>query len=509
MPSAEQGMKLDRMRELLRRLGNPQDRLPIVHVAGTKGKGSTAAMIAGMLCPAGYPTGLFTSPHLERIEERIAIDGQPCPPETFAELVETVRPAVEAMDREMGGSGEWSVVSGQWSVVEGVSSAAEPDIHPSSFIPHPSPSDPSLGPTYFEILTAMAFCHFARRAKIAVVEVGLGGRLDSTNVCTPLAAIITSISLDHIRQLGETPAAIAAEKAGIIKPGVPVISGVTEPEPREVVRRIAAERGCRLLELGVDFDFRYDPPRHLEQSASPARFEFVMPAGKGVRHLLPERPFGCSAQKVPNSFSRPRSFALGLLGRHQAANAAVALATVEELRQAGWAISEPAVRHGLAELAWPARIEVVARRPTVILDGAHNGASVRSLVETLAESFSARRRLLVFATTREKDIPGMLEHLLRHFDRVIFTRYQNNPRGVPAEELLAAAAEMPRAGAFVAGAVEMELAPTTADAWDAVHRLVEPDDVVCITGSFFLAAEMRRHIARRPLGFPVQQWLQT
>ena len=137
-------------------------------------------------------------------------------------------------------------------------------------------------------------------------------------------------------------------------------------------------------------------------------------------------------------------------------------------------------------------------------DGAHNGASVRSLVETLAESFSARRRLLVFATTREKDIRGMFEHVLRHFDRVIFTRYQNNPRGVPAEELLAAAAEMLRAGAFVAGAAEVELAPTTADAWDAVHRLAEPDDLVCITGSFFLAAEMRRHIARRPLGSPAQ-----
>ena len=166
---------------------------------------------------------------------------------------------------------------------------------------------PEQGPTYFEIITAAALCHFARRqVDAAVLEVGLGGRLDSTNVCTPCVSIITSISFDHVKQLGHTLAAIAAEKAGIIKPGVPVISGVTADEPREVVRQIARQNGCRLVELGVDFDFEYHPPRHLDQAPSPAHFDF--------RYLVP-----------PADFS---DIALGLLGRHQAANAALVLAAV-------------------------------------------------------------------------------------------------------------------------------------------------------------------------------------
>ncbi len=290
------------------------------------------------------------------------------------------------------------------------------------------------GPTYFEIVTAMALCHFARRrVDAAVLEVGLGGRLDSTNVCTPCVSIITSISFDHTKQLGGTLAAIAAEKAGIIKPGVPVISGVVAEEPREVIRRIARQNGCRLVELGVDFDFDYHPPRHLERAASPARFDFVKP-----------RP---SVAELSQHVPRPMVAALHadrLIGRHQAANAAVALATVEELRRAGWTIPEAAIRRGLAEVAWPARVEVVARRPAVVLDAAHNAASIAALVETLDESFSVGRRLLVFATTQEKDLRGMLQRLLGRFDHVIFTRYLNNPRGVPPEELQALAAELRR-----------------------------------------------------------------
>ena len=353
MPNSEEGMKLDRMRELLGRLGNPQVGLSIVHVAGTKGKGSTAAMIAGVLTAAGFPTGLFTSPHLERIEERIAIDAQPCSPETFADLVEAVRPAVEAMDRGQGSGGDCpdfcvskngtvpfhgTVVSLTTKFGTGLPGAGGQGAGASR-------ADP-LGPTYFEILTAMAFCHFARRAKIAVLEVGLGGRLDSTNVCAPLVSVITSISLDHTRQLGETLVAIAAEKAGIIKPGVPVVSGVTDPEPRKIIRRIAAAQGCRLLELGVDFDFRYDPPRHLERSASAARFELIEPSsGVGRRWCGGQ---ACASLPAEQPFRPEARFTLGLLGRHQSANATVALMAVRELRRAGWAIPEPAVRRG-----WP------------------------------------------------------------------------------------------------------------------------------------------------------------
>jgi dihydrofolate synthase/folylpolyglutamate synthase len=450
MPCSEEAMKLDRMRELLGWLGNPQDEIPIIHVAGTKGKGSTSAMVAAMLSAAGHHVGLFTSPHLDRVEERIAVDGQPCSAEELADLVERVRPAVEAMDRTAGSE---------------------------------------HGPTYFEIVTAMAFDHFRRRGvDAAVLEVGLGGRLDSTNVCSPCLTIITSISFDHTKQLGETLAAIATEKAGIIKPGVPVVSGVDVDEPRAVIRHIARQNGCRLVELGVDFDFEYHAPHHLELAPSPAQFDYVKP-----RPLVAELP-----ATTDRGFT---SVALGLLGRHQAANAAVALAAVEELRQSGWEIPETAIRRGLAEVVWPARVEVVARRPTVVLDAAHNVASIAALVEVLDESFSAARRLLIFATTQEKDHRGMLQQLLGRFDHVIFTRYSNNPRSVPPEELLALAREispLPLGEGPGVRVVTLEIVATPADAWDAVRRMAAPDDLVCITGSFFLASEMRTQIAGRP-----------
>jgi dihydrofolate synthase / folylpolyglutamate synthase len=472
MPNSEEAFKLDRMRELLRRLGNPHEGLPIVHVAGTKGKGSTSAMIAAVLSAAGCRTGLFTSPHLERVEERIMLDGRLCSADELADLVELVRPHVEDLDRGVG---------------------CQPA--PQSSAAKAAPSE--HGPTYFEILTAMALCHFAQNADAAVLEVGLGGRLDSTNVCTPGVSVITSISLDHTRQLGETLAAIATEKAGIIKPGVPVVSGVTAEEPRAVIRRVAAENGCPLAELGVDFGFEYHPPTHLEAAPSPARFDFIKP-----------RPVVAPENTAPGA-----TFVLGMLGRHQAANAAVALAALEAFRPAGWAIPETAIRRGLAGVVWPARIEVVSRRPTVILDAAHNPASIEALVEVLDERFSTPRRLLLFATSQDKDSRGMLRRLLNRFEHIIFTRYQENPRGVPAEQLSAAAAELSAAGNHLATAPPIagdghearatsaiQTAQTPADAWGAIHRLARPDDLICITGSFFLAAEMRRQIAARPLG---------
>ena len=473
MPNSEEALKLDRMRELLRRLGNPHESMPIVHVAGTKGKGSTAAMIAAIFTAAGYRAGLFTSPHLDRVEERMAVDARPCPPEEYAELVDLVRPEVEAMDR----------------------AAARCD-------------PPEHGPTYFEIITATALKHFAiRKVEAAVLEVGLGGRLDSTNVCSPCLSIITSISIDHTRQLGETLESIASEKAGIIKPGTTVISGVRAERPREVIRRAAAAAGCRLVQLGVDFDFEYHPPRHLEKAPSPARFDFhLAPRHLAPGHLAPGEYTGGPAYTDGPVVDYP-NIPLAMLGRHQAANAAVALAAVEELRRSGWTIPEAAIRRGLAEVVWPARVEVLSRRPAVVLDAAHNVASIEALVDVLDESFSAARRVLVFAATHDKDIDGMLRVLLGRFDHVILTRYTNNPRGVPPEELqqLATAITKPRPSVAPwcatngRGFMSVEIAPTPTDAWDAVGRLAQPDDLICVTGSFFLAAEMRRLIAERPL----------
>jgi dihydrofolate synthase / folylpolyglutamate synthase len=486
MPCSEEVLKLDRMRELLHRLGDPQSKMPIVHVAGTKGKGSTSAMVAAVLSAAGYRTGLFTSPHLDRLEERIAVDARPVSADDLVDLVERVRPHVEAMDR--------AAQSLSSPLPKGMGTAVSPP----------------LGPTYFEILTAMALVHFRHRnVDAAVLEVGLGGRLDSTNVCSPCLSIITSISFDHTKQLGETLAAIAAEKAGIIKPGTPVISGVDVDEPREVIRSVARKNGCRLVELGVDFGFDYHPPRHLERAASLAKFNFRYLARDFEHEQAEDNSRGLTARgetacahRGPLAPGYLSDVELHLLGRHQATNAAVALAAIEELRQQDWTIPEAAIRRGLAEVVWPARVEVVARRPTVVLDAAHNVASVAALVEVLDESFSANRRLLIFAATQEKDHRGMLRQLLGRFDHIIFTRYSNNPRGVPPEELLALAVELLPFSPFPKGerpGVKLDVIAASAEAWDAVRRQATPDDLICITGSFFLASEVRAQIAARPV----------
>lgn len=430
----ERHYKLDRMRSLLARLGNPEARLKIVHVTGTKGKGSTSAMIASVLSAAGYRTGLYSSPHLERLEERLAVDGQPCTADELADLVDLVRPAAAALDAQ--------------------SALADP---------------PELGPTYFELTTAMALLHFVRReVDLAVLEVGMGGRLDSTNVCLPLVSVITSISLDHTKQLGDTLARIAAEKAGIIKPGVPLVSGVAEDEPRSVIRRTAAQCASRLVELGRDFHFTYRPPLELDQVAHLGQIDFELQTAD-QRLALGE-------------------VNVGLAGRHQAANAAVALATLRQLVAQGWKISDDALRRGLAAVRVPARIEVVHRRPTVVIDSAHNTASVDALLSTLDESFTARRRLLIFATTRDKDARAMLARLLPRFDWVVLTRYQKNPRGVPPEELADLAAEL--------GAAHTQACPDPAAAADQVRALAASDDLVCVTGSFYLAGEMRPLVDR-------------
>jgi dihydrofolate synthase/folylpolyglutamate synthase len=437
VPYGVRDFKLDRMRDLLRRLGDPLRRYPVIHVAGTKGKGSTSAMIASMLSAAGYRTGLYTSPHLHGVEERMRVDGVAASREEVAALVARVRTVVEELDGE--GAADFP---------------------------------PGLGPTYFEITTAMAALHFAYRGvDAAVLEVGLGGRLDSTNVCEPSVTVITTISFDHMRQLGNTLSAIAWEKAGIIKPGVPAVSGVVDNEPQRVIEQVCAERGSPLVQLGRDFEFDYRPPRGLETANALGELDF--------RYHVPGREHEWSGLR------------LGLPGRHQGANAAVALAVAAELRRQEWRLPEAAVQRGLAEVAWPARIEVVSRRPTLVIDAAHNVASAAALTETMDESFAARRRMLVFATTRDKDARGMLALLAPRFDTVLLTRYANNPRGMPVDEL-AAMVEEPHKSRVV-------VCDDTAAAWDEAHRRAAADDLVCIAGSFFLAAEMREHVNRRPL----------
>jgi dihydrofolate synthase/folylpolyglutamate synthase len=414
-------LKLDRMRELLHRLGDPQRRLRIVHVAGSKGKGSTSAMLAAVLGQAGYRTGLFTSPHLCCVEERIQVDGKPVSRTELTALLEEVRAAVET-------------------------------------------SGPPLQPTFFEVATAAGFLHFVRRrVDTAVIEVGLGGRFDSTNVCRPAVALIISISLDHVQQLGDRLAAIAMEKAGIVKPAIPAISGAAAPEARQVIERICRERRAPLRQLGVDFCYRYEPGQ-------------VTAAGLRKPHV----------QVVTRRRTWP-VLELGLLGDHQAANAAVALACVEELRQRGWCIGDAAVAAGLADPHWPARLEVVGRRPLVVLDCAHNVASAQAVVETLLQSFPPVRRLLIFAGSGDKDLAGMFRVLAPHFAHAYLARYGNNPRGMPAEQL----ADILRQNCDV----PFTVCGSTVEAWQAARAAAGPDDLICVTGSVFLAGELRPVLA--------------
>src|SRR6478609_1567502 len=380
IPYQSRQLKLDRMRQLLTRLGQPDAGMKIVHVGGTKGKGSTSVMVAAMLTAAGYRTGVFSSPHLEQIEERFAVDGQPCTSDELVALVNRMIPVVRAMDEEAAADG-----------------------------------DPTGGPTYFEITTAMALVHFVEhQVDAAVLEVGLGGRLDSTNVCLPVVSVITSISFDHMRQLGNTLASIAREKAGIVKPGVPVVCGVTDVEPQTVIAQTARDHGCRLIQIGRDFAFEY--------RAKPAVAEF------DFRYLVPAQEFHLN------------SLMLAMPGRHQAANAAIALATICELRHQGWCISNDAIRSGLSRAALPGRIEITSSNPTIVLDTAHNPASARALVETLDE-LPRSRRTLILSISYDKDVPAVVRELATHFDRIVVTQYQENPRAVPAEELLETVAE--------------------------------------------------------------------
>ncbi len=488
VPYGERQLKLDRMRQLLNRLGSPDAGLPIVHVAGTKGKGSTSALVAAILAEAGYDAGLFSSPHLEAIEERFAINGQAIAASELVTLTERLRPVVEAMDRE----------------------AAEQ-------------ADDSLSPTYFELTTALALMHFAERGvDLAVLEVGLGGRLDSTNVCQPVVSVITSISFDHTKQLGNTLAEIAGEKAGIIKPGVPVLCGPMLPEPQEVIAGVARQHGSRLIVAGEDFEFDYQIGPVAEDNAHRGQIAFRSRDREELFELSP----------TP----------LGMLGEHQGANAALALATIIELRHQGWLVSSEAMRLGLAQHSLPARVEVICRRPTVILDVAHNVAAAEALAEVLQSHFPTTERTLLLAATREKDVAGIARVLVPHFQHIVVTEYVENPRAVPtarlAEIVEAEVLRLKETDAFTSGSktvepneqvvnprrrassiletepkpgqpaasavgsessdqnlnfgilkVQQEADPRLA--WQMVQATLHRESLACVTGSFFIAAELR------------------
>ena len=412
--------KLDRMRRLLEFMGNPQERIPTIHVAGTKGKGSTCSMLASILKASGYRCGLYISPHITAFEERFTIDGMMPTQAEFVGLVNRLLPIITQMDNLPG----------------------------------------RMQPTYFELATALAWQHFLEQnVDIAVLEVGLGGRLDSTNLCNPLVTVITNVSRDHTHVLGSTVHQIAYEKAGIIKSGVPVISAVTHPDALAMVEETCHERGAPLKLLGRDFQL---VTRHLDDQ-----------------------------EQVQIDVKTETSTWLGmpvtLRGAHQALNATLALAVADELRQLKWSLPDEAVRMGLLSVSWPARVEVIAKRPTVIVDAAHNWESARALVASLNETSSPRKSILIFAATKDKDVAGILRQLLPQFDTIILTRYLDNPRGVSVEEL----------SRLVNGLTTRpnHQAKNPLMAWGLAKALASPDDLIVITGSFFLVAELRSTIA--------------
>ncbi len=424
---------LRRMVEFLERLGNPQTRYPVLHLAGTKGKGSVSAMCASVLHTAGYRTGFYTSPHLQDFCERLRVNGDFIPRETVAEIVDAMRPHIEAVP----------------------------------------------GLTTFELTTALAFEYFARaRVDVAVIEVGLGGRLDATNVVTPLVSVITSLSYDHMNLLGNTLAEIAGEKAGIIKPGVPVVSAPQKDEAREVLERIAAERGSPLTLVGRDW--LAAPLRHSLDSQT-----FAIWSGQEQAQLDTLHAQGHIVEWVPAKFEIP------LLGQHQVENAAVAYAALTALRACGLPLAHTAIEDGLRAVRWPGRFEILNRQPVLIVDGAHNRDSAQKLMTALADYFPGRPAHLLFGASSDKDVDGMFAELLAGATVTRATMVQAvHPRAIEPDEL-AARARTQRPDLWVAAY------PSVARALAEALTLAAPETVIVACGSLFVVAEVQAAWAER------------
>ena len=395
---------LERTRELLEKLGNPQKELKFIHIAGTNGKGSTAAMLSSILERAGYRTGLYTSPFINRFNERMQVNGEQIPDGTLAELTDHIRPYADAMED---------------------------------------------APTEFELITALAMEYFRReRCDIVVLEVGMGGELDSTNVIdTPEAAVIAAMGLDHVKELGPTMADIARAKAGIIKPGCAVVSYGGNPEADLVFEQVCRERGASL--------HRPD-------------FSKIVPGG-----------FGLDGQSF--SYGGWTDLRIPLVGRYQMNNAAVVLETVEVLRSRGWQIPDGAVRQGLEHTRWPARFEVLRRDPVFIVDGGHNPHGIRATAESLTRLFPGRKITFVTGVMADKDVESILG-LIVPLAEQFFTVRPENPRAMKAEELaqrIRALGARATACGSVADGVAKAIAAEGADG------------VACALGSLYMSGEVR------------------
>jgi dihydrofolate synthase/folylpolyglutamate synthase len=434
-PNTPDDLRLQTMRLLMKRLGNPELHYPVIHVAGTKGKGSVSCMIGQILSATGRRVGVYTSPHLESINQRISINGRSISDSELAQTLSQLEPIARQIDADAAGNGA---------------------IRPL---------------TFFELITATGFLYFAiQRVDVVVLEVGMGGRLDSTNVCQPVVSVITNISFDHTFQLGNTLAKIAFEKAGIIKPTVPVISGATDEEPAAMIELVAKERAARLYVLDRDF---------------------------GTCQLFNGKFDWNSFDK--NEPIKLQNLQVGMLGLHQHRNAALALAVCQELNRQSWNISESHVRSGLANATLPGRTEMVSHCPVVMLDIAHNPASIQALLETLlqlTEWNNSCPKILVLAISKDKDVSSMISTLVPHFDKIIFTTFECNPRSRSPEELLAIASEIVTRNSNLEFATcekspHLHIQPTSYEAWELACQLAGSEGFICVTGSAFLVADLR------------------
>ncbi len=400
------GIKLDlsNISTILNRLGNPQHQFPSVHVAGTNGKGSVAAMLHSILCHSGYKTGIYTSPHLVDFRERIKV-GQELIEKDF--IFDFVQKLKDEIDRE--------------------------------------------GFTFFEVTTAMMFDYFAqRKVDLAVVETGLGGRLDATNMINPQVSVITNIGREHTKQLGDSIPRIAGEKAGIIKSNVPTITAVNQPEALDAIKKVCVEKNSKLI---------------LIQDVS-------------NYHMLESSILGSKFSYSSNSVEY-ENLELNLAGEHQILNAATALTIVEKLRQLGWKVEEQAIRGGLKKVNWRARLEVFKKDPLVLLDVAHNSPGMQTLIHALDQLFPEKRIIFIFGVMEDKDHQSMLKEICRKAKFIVLTR-PDYKRSADPEKLEATPKQTN---------TPYEIIPIIKQAYLFALKNARSDDVICITGSHFTVGE--------------------
>lgn len=408
---------LERMEKLLSHIGNPHKKLATAHIAGTKGKGSTATMLARMLEANDYSVGLYTSPHVVDLHERIAINGRNISDSELLGLINRIYAPVEKMSK-----------------------------------------DKDSTPTFFEIFTAMAFMYFVdKKVDIAVIETGLGGRLDSTNVIEPAVVGITSISIDHQNLLGNTIDSIAREKAGVIKKGIPVVTVTQDPAAMKEIKKAALAVKAPLMVTGKDIDFSY-------------RFESSREHGPHTRICLTTPTSKFEHLKVP------------LPGEHQALNCGLAIAMLDALKVSGYKIDDNKAIEGLKDIKMPGRMEIIHHDPRILIDGAHNAASIKALISAIGQHIPYDSMVVIFGCGQDKDVRGMLEQLQYGADKMIFTR-SNSSKAMYPQDLADMYTE-------ICGKM-CQTAMSLSEALRIAYSAISKEDLVCITGSFYLVGQAK------------------